>query len=163
MKTLSKALLLQGILAISLGIVLAVLKHHKLELSESLLNLNQTVSKIQKLSTNKEFYDFAANHLFRKDKVNFKKFLKSCAKECFINISNVSCGDSVLAGKVKKTTYEIDGFAWHDSCVFQLIQKISDFSPGFAKIFSVSIEQFAEINNQKPVFKMRTLCDLYSQ
>ena len=162
MKIIDKTLFIQGGLVLLLSIALFIIKSYNSALHEDLVHCNATFSKISNISSNKTFYEFATKHLFFKEGIKFSKFLKTNAKKHFITHFKFSHSEPLLVGKLKKTMYEIEGLSWHDTFIFELVNSILNFAPGFTRITFISIDKFSKPNSKNPALKMRILCELYS-
>ena len=126
-----------------------------------LLNLQQKVNFVKDLLSNKEKLDFISHHLFHGKSNDFIEFIRNFSDEKHINIINISCLEKKNLNNLENLKIKIDGFYWHDSAIFDLIDKIRSFSPGFVKIESIEIHKIAKISTVKPSIKAEIICEIF--
>ncbi len=118
---------------------------------------------IKKLESNKAKLEFISKHKFSGSSKDFENFIKELGQKNYAKIKQVNKLEDSVNGKIKITKFEIKGFFWHDSFIFNFIDEIQDFSPGFLKILSIDIDKFSKIITEKPIMKVEILCKIFQK
>lgn len=115
------------------------------------------------ISMNSEKLHFIQKHNFKGEYSNFKDFVnkiayKNCAKiSCFENISKANIE------KIDVSLIKLIGLFWHDIFIFNFLEEIQDFSPGFVNIVSVEINKFSKQILHKPTLKLEVVCKIFQK
>ena len=107
---------------------------------------------------------FISNHKFNGDKIDFNEFINNLAAKTYANISSIEILEESKISDVIVKQFKITGLFWHDIFIFDFIEKLQDFSPGFLNILSIDINKFSnQISSQKPIMKLEVVCKVYQK
>ena len=139
-------------------------------------HLDNQVNWAQKLT--KEEINFIKQHKFQNN-YNSKQFIEfinlhikklfgtikniKVIKDSSINdnsINNNSINDENPINNIKIKSLEINLRFWHDKFIFDFLNIISKYNPGFSRITNVQIKKSGNFLKE-PGLKVKILCDLY--
>jgi hypothetical protein len=121
-----------------------------------------TSNKIEKVTSNKPFYEFLKKHSFKQTAQDLKKFVNKLSEKYFAQGLKISLNDKIEINGIVKATYDINGIFWHDSLIFKFIQELKEFVPGFIRINYLEIDKITKISNLRPAIRMELKCEYYS-
>lgn len=130
------------------------LKLCEIQRKEDLVNnLKKDESKIK----------FISKHLFTGNQLDYHQFLKDIALQNKAKIISIDEKEIKSIGSINKKTISVTGIFWHDKFVFDFLNDIQNFHPGFARVVLVDIDKFAKISLSKPVIKVEILCEIFQK
>ncbi len=132
-------------------------------LEERFRNIQSKAESIRIVITNNGKYQFVKDHHFFGENQNIQGFIKTLAIQDFAEIDDVEEIEGGHIGPIAKNTVKIRGLFWHDSLIFKFLDELQDFKPGFIKMKFVGINKFAKASEEKPVFKVEVVCDVYQR
>lgn len=157
-KQLIKYLIIIFVLFLT-NIVLSIIKdNNELEAIE----INNNYNTIKQLNSD----EFILKHLFKEDKNNTKNFIeyiKKYLKNNHCEIINIKTINSENLHNIKVDTIEFDLTFPHDKFIFELLEIIQNYSPGFVKIIDIYIKKDEIFNLNKNNLKTKILCSIYTK
>ncbi len=124
--------------------------------------INPTFQYARMLNNDKNRMHFIKSHLFNKNKQDFEKFIKKHAKNLKIDINEFNIEhEKEYTSNVYIQKIRINLSAWHDISIFQILDSIENFSPGFISITNVAINRISNINNKTKSLNAEVVCDLF--
>ncbi len=118
---------------------------------------------IKNVMSNQSRIQFVNLHHFYGDQVDFNAFIKKTSDRDHARILEIKQIEDECVDKIRKQTYEISEIFWHDSFVFDFLDAIQDFNPGFANIKLVEITKCGRASKHKPAIKVRIVCDIFQK
>jgi hypothetical protein len=109
---------------------------------------------------------FMKNHFFTNSTnvpEKFKKMMEEIANSCRMQILNFKKKNCLTTENnfINVIEYTIEILSWHDCYIFETLNKIQNFAPGFIKLKKIVISKVSNINLQSPSIKGLLICDLY--
>ena len=157
-KQLIKYLIIIFVLFLT-NIVLSIIKDNN-ELES--IEINNKYNTIKQLIND----EFILKHLFKEDKNNTKNFIeyiKKYLKSNHCEIINIETVNSENLYNIKVDTIEFDLTFAHDKFIFELLEIIQNYSPGFVKIIDIYIKKDEIFNLNKNNLKTKILCSIYTK
>lgn len=124
--------------------------------------INDQYNKIKQLNNNK----FILKHLFKEDKnniKNFKNYVKESLKNNRSEVININTIDSKQLYNITVETIQFDLTFIHDKFIFELLELIQNYSPGFVRVTDVYIEKTNKFNINQNNLNVRILCEIYTK
>lgn len=121
-------------------------------------------SYVKALKRNKECFIFAQKHQFENSARiirNFQNLVNDFAKKYKITVKHNDIQTANNINGVQTTDCEIELFCWHDTHIFEMLEKIQNLSPGCVFIHKINIKRISNINLRYPALKVQMLCKLY--
>ncbi len=115
------------------------------------------------IATNNEKLSFIRNHKFAGQNSDIKNFMQTVAKKTYSKISLIEKISEKQIGKINATKLKITGLFWHDIFIFEFLDKIQNFAPGFLNIDAVEIDKIAKTIGQKPILKLELVCEIFQK
>lgn len=115
------------------------------------------------LATNNEKLNFLKKHKFSGQNSDIKNFMRTVAKQTYSKISLIEKISEKKIGKINVTKFKITGLFWHDMFIFDFLDKIQNFSPGFLNIDNVEIDKITKTMGQKPTLKLELVCEIFQK
>ena len=137
------------------------LQSYKNSLKEEFEVISDSVEYVVDLKNNPHKLNFIKNHSFSGKKQNFKDFISTISNKLYSKINSFSEKDNEYAQGIHKKTIKIDLLFLHDSFVFQLIDQIKKFSPGFVYIKSFSITKIENVSKKEYPFIVEIICEQF--
>lgn len=128
-----------------------------------LCEIQKTESLVNNLKKDSSKIKFIANHLFTGNQLDYREFLKNIAFQNKAKIISIEEKDTKSIGCINKKTVSMTGIFWHDKFVFDFLNDVQNFHPGFARVVSIDIDKFAKISLSKPVIKVEILCEVFQK
>jgi hypothetical protein len=125
--------------------------------------LEKREADVKSIISNGEKLRFISEHGFGKANVSIESFTKDLGQKNFSEITKIYSVEESIIGTVKKTKLEIEGFFWHDLFIFEFLNEMQNFKPGFIKILSVEIDKFSKILIKKPALKVNVVCEVFQK
>lgn len=125
--------------------------------------LEMEMSPIMSIATNNEKLSFIKNHKFSGQNANIKTFMHTVAKKTYAKISLIEKISEKKIDKINVTKFKITGLFWHDMFIFEFLDKIQSFAPGFLNIDNVEIDKITKKIGQKPILKVELICDVFQR
>jgi hypothetical protein len=126
-------------------------------------SLQKTLNVINDLNKNPEKANFILDHLFIGKANNFEDFINKAASNNNGKIISCINIETSLDAGLKKETMIIVGIFWHDAFVFDFLDEITKFNPGFINISKIEIEKIGEVSLDKPVIKVLIKCKIFQK
>ena len=162
LKTINlKNLIAPFMLLLSLVITSCFVDEEKRSKTIDLNSVKNSTNFAKELMKDNVKLNFITDHLFKGEHQDFRKYISNVAEENHVKIMNISCGETTDLNSIEKLSAKIEGVCWHDFSVFELIESIQDFSPGFVKITSINIDKFAKISTSQPAIKTEISCEIF--
>lgn len=143
-----------------LSAVISSYKCHKLEQCQE---MEMHAAPIQDLQLDDEKRNFILRHKFSGTKTNFREFVEAIAKQNYAKDVHISLLEDAVPAKVKICRYKIEGLFWHDRFIFNFLDGMQDFAPGFLEISHFEINRFARNVLHSPVLKLEVLCNVFQR
>jgi len=115
------------------------------------------------LVSNAEKMKFIQKHKFNGTRINFTDFVAELSHKTYSKVTSIEPVSESKIGNVKVNEIRITGLFWHDSFIFDFIENIQNFSPGFLSIVSVDIDKFSKQISQKPIMKLEVVCRVFQK
>jgi hypothetical protein len=107
---------------------------------------------------------FISEHLFAKCDADFGKFVnEAIIKNKGEMISFQKGSKTSFAGAIAKETAIIAGIFWHDYFIFDFVNSIESFNPGFAKVVAIEIERIGDVNPSRPIIRALIQCEIFQK
>ena len=155
-----KVHLLHVLAMLTVSFAVSVYKSHKLT---KYTEFESEMQPLINISANSEKLHFIQKHNFKGKYLNFKDFVNKIAYE---NCAKISCFENISKTKIEKIDVKLIkliGLFWHDIFIFNFLEEIQDFSPGFINIVSVEINKFSRQILHKPVLKLEAVCKIFQK
>ena len=118
---------------------------------------------LMSIVTNHEKLDFIKNHKFGGQNSDIRNFLRTIAKKNYAKISLIEKISEKRIGKINVTRLKVTGLFWHDIFIFEFLEKIQSFAPGFLNIDAIEIDKIAKKIGQKPILKLEMVCEIFQK
>lgn len=121
-------------------------------------------SYIKALKRNKECLLFAQKHQFEDSAMiirNFQNLVNDFAKKYKITVKHNDIQTTNNINGLQIADCETELFCWHDTYIFEMLEKIQHLSPGCVFIHKINIKRISNINFRYPALKVKILCKLY--
>ena len=138
----------------------SIYKSHAVEKYTQFANEMKPITDI--ISDNDKF-NFIQNHLFKGEALDFKDFANKVAQENYAKILSLNRISCIKLDKINITQIKITGLFWHDTFIFDFLEKIQNFSPGFINIIAIDINKFSKKITHKPVIKLEVICKIFQK
>ena len=115
------------------------------------------------IMSNHNIFEFIKKHKFGHTKNDYTEFIKQISKEYFAKISSIEKISSTKIGNIEVLTVKIDMLFWHDSFIFNFLDKLQKYSPGFINILSIDINKFTKHVGNKPSLKLEVICKIFQK
>lgn len=125
-----------------------------------LASIKETITALTALGTSKQDL---INHICSSNIVKFEEFVTRIGHESMAEISSIKNIGASSKGSVKVRKFTVVGFFWHESFIFEFLDKLQKFCPGFLKILQVEINRFAKITTIRPAMKVDVVCVTYQK
>ena len=110
-----------------------------------------------------DIYEFIKIHKFGNSKNDYTDFIKQISKEYFAKISSIEKIAVVKIGNIEVSKVKIDMLFWHDCFIFDFLDKLQKYSPGFINILSIDINKFTKHVGIKPSLKLEVICKIFQK
>lgn len=134
------------------------------EIEEEYNLLFPKVSYVKSLKANAEKFNFIQKHKFENSSNiarSFQNIISDCSKKYKMIIKRNDIKSESNINGITIDTCNIELLSWHDSYIFEMIEKLRDLSPGFVTLESFDITRVSNINLKFPALKVQILCKLY--
>lgn len=121
------------------------------------------VNQIIGIISNGERVKFIQKHRFCEKKTDIKDFMRKVAQTTYAKISSMEKISEEKIGKINVATFKIIGLFWHDCFIFEFLEKIQTFSPGFLNIETVDIDKLSKKIVHKPMLKLEVICRIFQK
>ena len=118
---------------------------------------------LMSIATNHEKLDFIKNHKFSGQNSDIRNFLRTIAKKNYAKISLIEKISEKRIGKINVTRLKVTGLFWHDIFIFEFLEKIQSFAPGFLNIDAIEIDKITKNIGQKPILKLEMVCEIFQK
>ncbi|MDR3224322.1 MAG: hypothetical protein LBT03_01920 [Holosporales bacterium] len=136
-------------------------KDDKLVELETIQNYFATVDDLVRSPEKLKF--ISAHLLLEETNQSFDEFVTKIGQDNFAEIFSIEKKDEVIIGSLKKTKIKITGIFWHEDFIFEFLNSIYDFRPGFLKISQIDVDKFADISIEKPAMKLEAICEVFQK
>ncbi|MBR1944402.1 MAG: hypothetical protein IJ848_02915 [Alphaproteobacteria bacterium] len=151
--------LISILILIIINLVLSFIKDST---EDEMIIINNKYDKIKQLNND----EFVLNHLFEGDTNNIKNFIDYVTKYLINNHSEIISIKTIDNTKLNDITVETIQFELtfiHDKFIFELLELIQNYSPGFVRITDVYIEKNEKFNINQNNLKVNMLCVVYTK
>ena len=157
-KELVKYLLVIFVLVMANIIFTNIKDNNELELIE----INNKYNILKKLNEDK----FVLKHSFKEDKNNtnnFINYIKEYLKNNHCGVISIKNIENKNIENIKVETIEFHLTFPHDKFIFELLELIQNYSPGFVRITDIYVEKDEKFDINKNNLKVKMLCNLYNK
>ena len=113
--------------------------------------------------SNKEKWEFIQKHSFNGKSNDINKYMRRIFQETYAKLTDIKHISETKIDKISVKTMKISGIFWHDVFIFDFLDKIQNFSPGFVDIISINIDKFARKITHKPIIKLEVTCKIFQK
>lgn len=106
---------------------------------------------------------FISEHNFSGKNINFRKFVENLAEHNFAIVTEVKKCNISRLNSFKRIKYKVKGYFWHDKFIFEFIDKLQNYHPGFLKLLNVEIDKFSKVNEIKPFIRLEIVCEIFQK
>lgn len=106
---------------------------------------------------------FISEHNFSGKNINFRKFVENLAEHNFAVITEVKKCNISRLDSFKRIKYKVRGYFWHDKFIFEFIDELQNYHPGFLKLSNVEIDKFSKVNEIKPFIRLEIICEIFQK
>jgi hypothetical protein len=103
------------------------------------------------------------NHICSGNNISLSDYVAKIGKETVAAIKSIKNISEENGEKITTKKFVIIGVFWHESLIFEFLNKLREFSPGFLKILKIDINKFAVITAVKPTLKVEITCITYQR
>ncbi len=125
--------------------------------------LEEEMTPIISISKDNETLNFIKNHKFSGQNSDIKNFMQTVAKKTYSKISLIEKVAEKKIDQINVTKFKITGLFWHDMFIFEFLDKIQSFAPGFLNIDHVEINKITKQIGQKPILKLELICEIFQK
>lgn len=136
---------------------------YKIQKCDECIELESQAKPVEKISTDRPKLDFILRHKFKGRSQSFSEFVQAISHETYSQIASIDSLKEYVTGTVNVQEFRITGLFWHDLFIFDFLDKLQDFSPGFLNITSVEINKFSKQIAQKPIMKLEVICKVFQR
>lgn len=132
------------------------------DIEDKLIVINDQYNKLKQLNDN----EFILKHLFKEDKnntQNFINYVNEYLQSSHSKVINIETIDSKQLYNITVDTIQFDLTFIHDKFIFELIELIQNYSPGFVRITDVYIAKVNKFNVNQNNLRVRILCEIYNK
>ena len=115
------------------------------------------------IASNKDKLNFIQRHSFSGKCADINKYIQRIFRETYANLTDIEKVSETKIGKISVHTIKISGIFWHDVFIFDFLDKIQNFSPGFVNIISININKLARKITHKPIIKLEMICKIFQK
>ena len=115
------------------------------------------------LVSNAEKIKFIQKHKFNGKGEGFREFVAKLSYKTYSKIISIDPVSESKIGNVRVNEIKITGLFWHDSFIFDFLDNLQNFSPGFLSIVSIDIDKFSKQISQKPTMKLEVVCKVFQK
>jgi hypothetical protein len=127
----------------------------------SILKISDFVDNLKK---NPKKHEFISKHLFADSNgADFEDFVNDAIAKNNGKMMSYKPDAEVNVGLIKKRSVTIVGLFWHDSFVFDFMNDIDLFRPGFARVVAMELEKAGEISLTAPVIEASIKCEIFQK
>lgn len=146
-----------------MAVISGFVSHYKNVKFEDILEVEEKSIPIKELKSNNAKLEFISKHKFCGTSMDFENFIRNSEEKNYAKINQIKKLEESIHGQIKIRKFEIKGFFWHDSFIFNFLDEIQNFSPGFLKILSIDIDKFSRMIREKPIMKVEILCEIFQK
>lgn len=132
------------------------------DIEDKLVVINDQYNKLKQINNN----EFILKHLFKEDKnntQNFKNYVKEYLNNNRSEVININTVNSKQLYNITVETIQFDLTFIHDKFIFELLELIQNYSPGFVRITDVCVEKTNKFNINQNNLNVRMLCEIYTK
>lgn len=153
-----------AIIVVGMMVIASWISIHKNQRYAEYMEWQEKATPFVKLRSNPQKFDFILKHKFSKNGLDFKNFVQQIARQNYACIPIIDFSEEKSKiGQVNVSLAKITGFFWHDTFIFNFLDNLQDFSPGFLNITYVEIDKFTKQLGAKPILKLEVICKIFQK
>lgn len=136
---------------------------YKTQSSDKCEQIKTELQPIMMLVSNHEKLKFIRKHKFGNTTPNIADFMHKTAKKNYAKILSIEKISEKKLGEIKVTKVKITGMFWHDMFIFDFLEQMQNFNPGFLNIEAINIDKLSKRVVYKPMLKLELVCEIFQK
>ncbi|MDR1333126.1 MAG: hypothetical protein LBJ69_01855 [Holosporales bacterium] len=150
--------------AVAVAVFVNIMVHTRMvEITMEFTETNSTLSAVQDLIQDPQKLDFITTHSFSGERQNFEEFAHKICDDNLAKNAAIQVLEETKVGLLSMQKIDITCLFWHEKLVFEFLEALQKFKPGFVRISLIDITNFAEVSARSPALKVQVVCELYQR
>ena len=115
------------------------------------------------LLSQQEKISFIKAHKFYGKNIDFNNFIYKIIRKTYSKMPSIRLINRSKIGCVDVFQTKVMALFWHDYFVFDFLEKLRTFTPGFLNIISVNIAKLSKRLSQSPTIKLEVICKVFQK